>query len=106
MRRKARVRAKIRGTETRPRFTVFRSHKHLYAQLIDDANNRVLAFSSDRNMARKAAKADVVKEIAKQIAHKAKEQHIEKIVFDRSSYAYHGTIKALAEELRAQGLSF
>ena len=85
---------------------VFRSNKHLYVQLIDDQKNQVIASSSDRKIKSKKKGVEMAQEIGKLIAAKIKERNIEKIVFDRGGYKYHGQIKALAEEIRGRGITF
>ena len=104
--RHRRVRAKIVGSLARPRLSLFRSNKHLYVQLIDDEKGRVLASASDVKTKSQKRGVELAKEIGRQIAQKAEEQKIKKIVFDRSGYKYHGQIKVLAEEMRAQGVTF
>ena len=104
--RHARVRAKIAGNATKPRLVVFRSNKHLYVQLIDDEKNKVLAAVSDLKMKLKKKGVERAKELAGMMAEKAKKHEVKKIVFDRGGYKYHGQIKVLAEELRAQGIIF
>lgn len=104
--RHARVRARIAGNTSRPRLVVFRSNKHLYVQLIDDENNKVLAAVSDVKMKSKKKGVENAKELAGMMAEKAKAHKVKKIVFDRGGYKYHGHIKVLAEELRAQGITF
>lgn len=104
--RHRRVRAKIAGSASKPRLAVFRSNKHLYVQLIDDDKNRVLAAVSDLKVKSKKKGVELVKEIAHMMAAKAKECKVEKVVFDRGGYKYHGQIKVLADELRAQGIAF
>ncbi len=104
--RHKRVRAKMSGSAVKPRLSVFRSNMHLYVQLIDDEKNKVIAAESDRNIKTEKKGIAIAKEVGKRLAQKAKEQNIEKIVFDRGGYKYHGQIKVLAEELRAQGLTF
>ncbi|MEK7542440.1 MAG: 50S ribosomal protein L18 [Patescibacteria group bacterium] len=104
--RKKRIRAKIAGNATKPRLVVFRSNKHLYAQLIDDEKGQVLAASSDVKIKSEQKRTNIAKEVAKNIAEKAKEQKIGNIVFDRGGYKYHGQVKVLAQELRKQGIAF
>ena len=104
--RHKRVRAKITGNVLKPRLVVFRSNKHLYIQLIDDEKNKVLAAVSDLKMKSKKRGVELVKDLAGTMASKAKEKEVQKIVFDRGGYKYHGQIKVLAEELRAQGITF
>ncbi len=114
-RRHKRIRAKISGTAEVPRLCVFRSAKHIYAQLIDDEKRRTLVSASDRELKEKKGqtKTEKAKEVGRLIAKKAldyksegKEHKIEKVVFDRGGYAYHGRVKALAEGVREGGLQF
>lgn len=104
--RHARVRAKIAGNAMRPRLVVFRSNKHLYVQLIDDEKNKVLAAVSDLKIKSKKKGVGLAKVVAQMMAEKTREKKVQKIVFDRGGYKYHGQIKVLAEELRAQGITF
>ena len=104
--RHRRVRAKISGTASKPRLSVFRSNKHLYAQLIDDEKHQVIAAVSDLKIQSRKSGMELVKEVAHMMAAKAKERKVEKVVFDRAGYKYHGQIKVLADELRAQGIAF
>jgi large subunit ribosomal protein L18 len=104
IRRHRRVRARVEGTAEKPRLCVFRSNKHLYAQLINDAEGKVLAQVSDVKEKTKKSGAEAAKKLGKGIAEKAKQQKISAIVFDRGGYAYHGNIKALAQEVREQGI--
>ena len=111
LRRKRRVRRKISGTTQRPRLSVNRSLKHIYAQIIDDENGKTLAHASSlspevRDNATEGGKIQVAKDVGQLIAQKAKEQQIEGVVFDRSGNLYHGRIKALAEAAREGGLKF
>jgi len=107
--RKVRIRKKISGTSQRPRLVVFRSNRHLYAQLVDDASGVTLVSSSTQVLA-KAGKMGVDKEAAtkvgQDIAAKAKEKDIVEVVFDRNGYIYHGRVKALADGAREGGLKF
>ncbi len=106
-RRKARVRAKVVGTAKRPRLQVFRSLNHISAQLIDDVVGKTLAAASDKELGKKeGSKVDAAKNVGIAIAKKAKDAGISEVVFDRSGYAYHGRIKALAEGAREGGLNF
>ncbi len=104
-RRHRRTRAKIWGSAKAPRLSVFRSAQHIYAQLIDDEKNRVIVSASDLDL-KKGKKGDKAKEVGKLIAKKALEKKIEKAVFDRGGYLYHGRIKLLAEGAREGGLKF
>lgn len=107
-RRHKRVRAKVSGTSKMPRLCVFRSAKHIYAQLIDDEKGKTLVAASERELKRKmkSKKLERAKEVGKLIAKKAQDMKIEKIVFDRGGYQYHGRVKALAEGAREGGLKF
>lgn len=98
IRRHKKVRAKIKGTKDVPRLCVFRSNKYIYTQLIDDETGKTLA----------SAKADLKKsdKAGKDIAKKAGELKIEKVVFDRGGYKYHGKVKEVADEARKGGLKF
>jgi len=100
--RHKRVRARVSGTANKPRLTVFRSNKHLYAQLINDETGEVLAAVSDAKI--KKTGVERAKKIGEDIAQLAKEQKIQTIVFDRGGYKYHGNVKALAQAVREQGI--
>jgi large subunit ribosomal protein L18 len=131
LRRHKRVRAKIFGTAKVPRLCVFRSAKHIYAQLIDDERGKTLASASNLKLTRQlndkrktrqlhettqkrtqtdtkvlTRKVAAAFEVGKLIAEKAKKLKIEKVVFDRGGYKYHGRVKALAEGAREGGLKF
>lgn len=107
--RHARVRSKLSGTEARPRLNVFRSSKHMYAQLIDDVNGVTLASAStidkevELDSLDKTAAAAKVGEL---IAKRANEKGLKAVVFDRGGYLYHGRVKALADAARENGLQF
>jgi large subunit ribosomal protein L18 len=90
----------------KPRLCVFRSNKHIYAQLINDENGKVLLAASDLEVKKGGTKKELAHEVGKLIAQKAKKKKIEKVVFDRGGYKYHGRVKALAEGAREQGLIF
>ncbi|MFH1575705.1 MAG: 50S ribosomal protein L18 [Candidatus Nealsonbacteria bacterium] len=107
LRRQKRVRAKILGTDKKPRLCVFRSNKHIYAQLINDVQKKTILAASDEKLKKgKMTKIDLAKEIGKTIAQKALQKKIEKVIFDRGSYKYHGRVKAVAEGAREGGLKF
>lgn len=103
--RRARIRARVSGTAERPRLSVYRSNRALYAQLIDDANAHTLAAADTRTLA-----GDTLTErataLGAEIAKQAKAAKITSVVFDRSGYRYHGTIAAIAEAAREGGLEF
>jgi large subunit ribosomal protein L18 len=103
--RKLRTRRKILGTADRPRLTVFRSSKHIYAQVIDDAKGRTLAAASTPELD-KTGKIETAKEVGLLIAQKAKAAKVEAVVFDRGALPYHGQVKALADGAREGGLKF
>jgi large subunit ribosomal protein L18 len=103
-----RIRRKVSGTSERPRLAVFRSLKHIYAQVIDDASGKTLASASsrDEDSATKGANAAAAKAVGALIAKKAKDKGVTRVVFDRGGYLYHGNIKALADAARENGLEF
>ena len=110
-RRQARVRRKLAGTTQRPRLNVFRSLEHIYAQVIDDSSGQTLVSAStiDRELRADLAslpKQEQAKAVGMRIAERAKAKGIEKVVFDRGGYLYHGRIRALAEGSREGGLIF
>lgn len=107
-RRKLRIRKKISGTAERPRLSVFRSAKHIYAQVIDDTSGTTLAHASTLSKGAPAdgTKSDDAKAVGKLIADLCKKQNVTKVVFDRNGYLYHGRIVALAEGAREAGLDF
>ncbi len=106
--RHKRVRAKLFGTVKRPRLCVFRSAKHIYAQLIDDEKGKVLVSANCQKLKDKKnmKKIEKAKEVGKLLAKKALEKKIEKVIFDKGGYKYHGRVKALAEGARENGLKF
>ena len=112
LRRTRRVRNKVRGTAERPRLTVFRSSKHIYAQLIDDDAGRTLASASSKGKkvegetSKLGANVAAAKAIGQKIAEAGKAAGITKVAFDRGHYRYHGRIKALADGAREGGLQF
>ena len=105
--RRARVRSVVTGTSERPRLSVFRANRHIYAQIIDDTVGKTLATASSKDItAAKGKKSDLATEVGKMIAEKAKAKKVENVVFDRGGFAYHGRVKALAEGAREGGLKF
>ncbi|MDP5276897.1 50S ribosomal protein L18 [Chengkuizengella axinellae] len=109
LKRHLRVRKKINGTSQNPRLCVFRSSKHIYAQVIDDANGVTLVSAStlDKGLELKnGGNVESAKKVGELVAKKAKENGIEQVVFDRGGYIYHGRVKALADAAREAGLEF
>jgi len=104
-RRHLRVRAKVSGTEARPRLSVYRSNKGMFLQLIDDLTGQTLASAALKEI-KAPNKTAAGKELGKLIASKAKSKKITKVVFDRGFYKYHGRVKAAAEGAREGGLEF
>ena len=109
--RKTRIRKKVSGTPERPRLSVFRSAKHIYAQVVDDTKAATLVHVSTlskdvREGATEANKIDAAKAVGTAVAKACKEKGIEKVVFDRNGFLYHGRIRALADAAREAGLSF
>ena len=110
-RRKLRIRKKLGGTTERPRLTVFRSSKHIYAQVIDDVTGKTLAHASTLSKDLKGTldddkKMDAAKKVGALIAKVCKSKGIDKVVFDRNGYLYHGRVSALAQAAREAGLEF
>jgi large subunit ribosomal protein L18 len=111
LKRKKRIRRKIDGSQLRPRLTVFRSDKHIYAQIINDETGATLVSASTlspeyREMEAVKGKISAAKRVGELVAGKAIEKGIAKVVFDRNGFIYHGRIKALADAARQKGLDF
>jgi large subunit ribosomal protein L18 len=108
LKRHKRVRAKVKGTPECPRLNVFRSLKHIYAQLIDDVNGVTICAAStvEKGFEGYGGNAEAAKKVGKLIAERAAEKNIEKCVFDRGGYIYHGRVMSLAEGAREGGLKF
>lgn len=108
LKRHKRIRSKISGTAERPRLSIFRSNKNIYAQLIDDVAGVTLASASslDENVSEDATKVEQATAVGKAIAEATKAKNISTVVFDRSGYLYHGRIQALADAARENGLDF
>ncbi|MGF1564293.1 MAG: 50S ribosomal protein L18 [Flavobacteriales bacterium] len=106
LRIKRRVRGKISGNTERPRLSVYRSNKQIYAQVIDDTTGRTLASASSVKLDGALPKIDKAAAVGKAIAEAAKAAGIETVVFDRNGYLYHGRVKQLAEAAREGGLKF
>ena len=105
--RTVRVRSKVRGTAERPRLSVFRSNRAIWAQIIDDSKGRTLASAASVNVTEKGlSKKDEATKVGKLLAEKAKAAGVAKVVFDRGPYLYHGRVKALADGAREGGLDF
>ncbi|MEM5787820.1 MAG: 50S ribosomal protein L18 [Syntrophobacteraceae bacterium] len=111
LKRKKRIRRKVAGTEQRPRLTVFRSDKHIYAQIINDVDGMTLTAVSSLSpeyvqMEKVKGKIAAAKRVGELIAGKALEKGIAKVVFDRNGFIYHGRVQALADAAREKGLDF
>lgn len=110
LKRKARIRKKLSGTPERPRLSVYKSLKHIYAQVVDDSTGRTLAFASSLSKELKGQqdgdKKDNAKRVGQLIAQKCKAANIEAVVFDRNGFPYHGRIAAIADAAREGGLKF
>jgi len=104
-RRHLRVRKRVSGTAERPRLVVFRSLKHIYAQLVDDSANKTLATVGDQDILT-MKKTEKATEVGKRIAERAKALGLKQVVFDRAGYQYHGRVRAVAEGAREGGLEF
>ncbi|MCA1831126.1 MAG: 50S ribosomal protein L18 [Actinobacteria bacterium] len=106
-RRHARVRKKVEGSSSRPRLAVFRSNRHIYAQLVDDTSGRTLAAASslDTDVAKDGAKKDVAKRVGQVLGQRATAAGISAAVFDRGGYKYHGRVQELADGAREAGLT-
>lgn len=107
--RHGRVRSKIFGTEERPRLSVFRSNKHIYAQLVDDFTGTTIASAStnDKELSlENTGNIEAAKHVGELIAKRSKDKGYESVVFDRGGYKFHGRVKALAEAAREEGLQF
>jgi len=111
LRRRFRVRKPLRGTAERPRLSVFRTHKHIYVQIIDDASGKTLASASsvDRQIREAVGfggNKQAAEEIGRAVAERARAAGVTKVCFDRGSFKYHGRVAALAVAARAAGLEF
>lgn len=108
MKRHQRVRAKVSGTPERPRLNVFRSKNNIYAQVIDDVagNTLVAASTLDKEIEGNGGNKDAARAVGKLVAERAKAKGIDKVVFDRGGYLYHGRVQELAEGAREGGLEF
>lgn len=105
------MKKKLQGTTVRPRLYIFRSNKHIYAQIIDDLNSKIIVTSSSiskelKNHIKQSGNCETAKLIGNTIAHKCKEKGISTVLLDKGSRLYHGRIKALADSAREAGLNF
>ena len=106
-RRAVRVRSQVRGTTERPRLSVFRSNRAIWAQVIDDGTGRTLASASTKQLTESGlSKTDQAAKVGQMVAERAKAAGVDKVVFDRGPYLYHGRVKALADGAREGGLDF
>jgi len=111
LRRKARIRKKISGTELKPRLSVFRSLKHIYVQAIDDVSGKTIVAASTldkeiKGKLKNSGNKEAAAEVGKLMGQRLLERGLNQIVFDRSGYKYHGRVKAVAEGLRSIGIKF
>ncbi len=109
--RKARIRKKISGTAERPRLTVYKSLKHVYAQVVDDVAGKTIAFASTtskglRDEVKEDRKTDAAKKVGAAIARAAMDKGVTQVVFDRNGFDYHGRVAAVAQAAREAGLKF
>lgn len=106
LKNKARIRKKVDGSSERPRLAVFRSGKHMYAQIVDDATGKTLASYSTLEGEMKTKNLESSKKVGAELAKRALAKNIKSVVFDRSGYVFHGRVKAVADGAREAGLSF
>jgi large subunit ribosomal protein L18 len=103
---KHRIRNRISGTAVRPRLTVFRSNKSIYAQVVNDLEGKTLVSASSKNVEVAGTKSEVAAKVGELVAKKCLEAGIDQVVFDRNGYLYHGRVQALADAARNGGLKF
>lgn len=106
LKNKARIRKKVGGSPERPRLSVFRSGRHIYAQIIDDVNGKTLVSYSSLSAKASANNVETAKAVGEEVAKRALSKDIKNVVFDRSGYVFHGRIKAIADGAREAGLNF
>jgi large subunit ribosomal protein L18 len=106
LRRHARVRRRVVGTAERPRLAVFRSNRHIYAQIIDDAGGRTVAAAGSVALPGDGDKKEAARRVGSELAKRAKAAGVSSVVFDRGGYQYHGRVKVLADAAREGGLDF
>ena len=104
--RHVRVRKSVKGTGARPRLAVFRSNRHIYAQVIDDDSGHTVAYASSRELAGTALTVETATEVGNLIGARASDAGVDQVVFDRGGFPFHGRVKALADAARKQGLKF
>ena len=105
--RHRRVRRRVTGNDARPRLSIFRSNRQIYAQVIDDAAGNTLASASSKESEiEPGRKTDVATAVGRSVARRALDRGVNRVVFDRGGYVYHGRVKALADAARAEGLEF
>ena len=100
------IRRKLSGTSEKPRLSVFKSNKAIYAQIIDDEKGHTIVAASSKELGNTGVNVETAKEVGKKLAEKAGASGVESVVFDRGGYVYHGRVKALAEGAREGGLNF
>ena len=105
LKRKMHIRKSVSGTSEKPRLSVYRSNNHIYAQLIDDINAKTIVSANDMSI-KKGTNIEKATSVGSELAKSAKDAKIEKVVFDRNGFKFHGRVKALAEAARAGGLQF
>ena len=103
---KSRIRPSVLGTESKPRLSVFKSNKEIYAQLINDSVGQTMVSASSKELKSRGKKVDMAKEVGLALGEKAKSSGVSELVFDRNGYVYHGRVKALADGAREAGLKF
>lgn len=106
MTRKIRIRKVVKGTAERPRLCIYRSGRHMYAQVINDENGQTIVATSSLELKQKASGKQIAEMVGKDIAKKALAKNIKSLVFDRNGFIYHGRVKSLADGARAGGLNF
>ena len=105
-RRQARVRRRVRGTDERPRLCIYRSNRHMYAQLISDESGRVLTATSTLKFEGKTGNRSAARQVGEHMAALCQERQIKRVIFDRNGFLYHGRVREVAEGARAAGLEF
>jgi len=106
LKKKGRIRNKLSGTPERPRLSVFKSTTHIYAQIIDDVNQKTIASASSLKLDGKMSGVEAAKKVGAEIATAAKSKNVDNVVFDRNGFIFHGKVKAIADSAREAGLKF